>query len=178
LEPLSKGHILRNFGSRLLVGSTNYVYFSEPFRKHLSRPTNYIGITGFATMVESVGGGVYIGDRDGVKYYSGDDPSSWKVENASLERAFFGTSTVLPGNFFSGDLAKADEVAIWLSPVGYQAGLPGGEVVSLNSTQIRLPIYTEGHTALCEFDGRKQLVTAVNSNLSERSGAALDSVTI
>ena len=178
LEPAPYGHIIRAHNSRLLIGSTDYLYFTEAFRPHLVAPTGYVPITGFATMVESVDGGVYVGDKRGVTFYAGDDPVEWQVKDASPEKAIFGTSIVLSGDYFRGELQGHESIAVWLTQSGYQLGLPNGEVVRLNADQIRTPAYSQGCTAAIVRDGRKQLVTPVNSNVLAGASVALDSTTV
>ena len=178
LEPPPKGHFLRSFNSRLLIGTTGYVYFTEAFRPHLWDPRNYVMISGWATMIEPVDEGVFIGDKNGVRFYKGQDPTEWQAMDASPEVAIYGTSETVSGAFFGGELADFDEVAVWLTPKGYLVGTPTGEVLRLNADQVRIPMYSRGKSVVRTADGRKQLITAVNSNLSTDVGVALDSTTI
>ena len=179
LEPPPNGYIVRAFNSRLLIATTDFVYFTEAFRPHLHDPAHGFVITaGFTTMVEPVGEGVFIADKRGVKFYKGDDPTDWQVTDASPDPVVFGTSTVVPGSYFGGELAGFDEVAVWLSVSGYQIGTPNGEVVKINAEQVRLPAYTQGCSAFAIRDGRKQFVTPVNSNVLASASVALDSSTI
>jgi len=178
LQPLPFGHIIRAFGARLLVGSVDVVYFSEAFRSHLADPTGFVPATGSVTMIECVNEGAFIGDNYGVRFYKGDDPSNWQVSDGATERAIFGTSLVVSGSFFGGDLAGEDKVAIWLTESGYQVGLATGKVMKLNAGQVKLPSYTQGCAATLISDGRKQLITPVNSNQLAGASVALDSVTI
>jgi hypothetical protein len=178
LEPPPYGHILESHGSRLLIATTDYLYFTEAFRPHLIAPTSYVPITGFATMVAPVDGGIFVGDSRGVTFYEGEDPVQWKVKDASPDKAIFGTSMVLSGEYFEGELRNLDSIAIWMTRYGYQLGLPNGEVVRLNADQIRTPVYSQGCTAAIVRDGRKQVVTPVNSNVLAGVSVALDSTTI
>ena len=178
LEQPPKGHIIRSFNSRLLIGSTDSVYFTEAFRPHLHDPRSFVPIAGIAYMIESVGEGVFIADKRGVRFYKGEDPSTWTVHEASPEPVVYNTSTVVSGSFFGGELAQFDEVAVWLTRTGYQAGLPSGEVVRLNAGQVKTPSYIQGCTTTVLADGRKQLLTPVNSNELAEASVALDSTTI
>lgn len=178
LEPLPKGHIIRAFGSRLLVAGWGKVWFSEAFRPHLADPTGFILATGLVTMVEPVGSGVFIADNRGVRFYKGEDPTTWVSEEASPEKVVFGTSTIVSGKFFQEELTEFDEIAVWLTSSGYQLGLPTGEVLRLNASQVKLPAYTQGCTTTVVADGRKQLLTPVNSNKLAHANVALDSTTL
>lgn len=178
LEPLHKGHIIRAFNSRMLVADSNTLYFSEAFRPHLARPDGFVSMTGLITMVEPVEGGVYVGDSRGVRFYKGEDPTAWTVMEITPTPVIFGTSITVPGSFFQGEITSANEVAVWLSTEGYVLGLPEGEIIRLNSDQLKLPKYIQGCVALNLSDGRKQLVTPVNSNVLADANVALDSTTI
>jgi len=176
LEPTPKGHIIRAFNARLLIGTTDFVYFTEAFRPHLHDPAHgWVATAGFATMVEPVEGGVFIADKRGVKFYSGEDPTKWEVSDATPDPVVYGTSSVVPGSYFSGELAKYDSVAVWLSVSGYQVGLPTGEVMQINAEQVRLPNYVRGCSAYVVRDGRKQFITPVDSNVLASASVALDS---
>lgn len=177
LEPPPYGHIIRAHGSRLLIASSGYLYFTEAFRPHLIAPTGYVLTNGFVSMVEPVDNGVFVGDNRGVSFYAGDDPVQWQVRDASPEKVIYGTSIVLSGEYFRGDFQKHESVAVWLTRSGYQVGLPNGEVVRLNADQIRTPAYSRGCTAAVIRDGRKQLITPVNSNVLAGASVALDSTT-
>lgn len=176
LEPTPYGHIIRAFNSRLLIGSTNFVYFTEAFRPHLHDAAHgWVATAGFTRMVEPVEDGVYIADKRGVKFYKGEDPSSWQVKDVSPDTVIYGTSTTVPGSFFGGELTKFDSVAVWLSRSGYQIGTPTGEVLRVNAEQVSLPSYSFGCSAYAIRDGRKQFVTPVDSNVLADAGVALDS---
>lgn len=176
LEPPPYGHIIRAFNSRLLIGSTDFVYFTEAFRPHLHDSAHgFVPIVRAASMIRPVEDGVFIGDARGIHFYKGKDPESWVVEQVSPHKVIYGTDITAPGAHFRGRIAEFDEVAIWLSTVGYQIGLPTGEVISANAGQVKLPAYVLGSTAFITRDGRKQLISPVNSNLLADAGVALDS---
>jgi len=176
LSQLPYGYIIRAHGSRLYVATNNFVFFSEPFLPHLTNEANdFLPTNGFTTMVQPVNEGLFIGDQDGVRFYKGDDPSSFVVSNVSTEIPIFGTSISLPGEHLSGDMGKSDIAAVWLAPSGYHVGMPSGEVVRLHSRQVSLPQYVQGCTAFSIKDGRKQLITPVNSNVLADASVALDS---
>ena len=176
LEPAPKGFWVRSFGSRLLIGSTDFVYFTEAFRPHLYNPAHgFVAVSGVVSLLESVGPGVYIGDKRGVFYYEGSDPTNWAVKQVLSERVVFNTGLLVPGELFGGELAQFDEIALWLTTSGFCAGLPGGQVVRLTADRLRLPSYVQGCSAYYVRDGRKKVVTPVNSNVLAGVGVAVDS---
>jgi len=48
--------------------------------------------------------------------------------------------------------------------------------VRVNAGQVRLPSYVQGATVYGVREGRKQVVTAVNSNVLASASVALDSI--
>ena len=177
LSNLPFGYILRAHGSRLYVATNDFVFFSEPFLPHLTNAANgFIPVTGFVTMVQPVETGIFIGDQTGVRFYSGDDPEEFQVKDVSSEPVVYGTAVAVPGEFLPGDMGKgSDTVAIWLAPSGYQVGMPSGEIIRLHTKQVQLPRYVQGCAAFSTQDGRKQLITPVNSNELADVSVALDS---
>lgn len=176
LTYLPFGYTIRSHGSRLYVATTDFVFFSEAFMPHLCNAAHgFLPTTGFTTMLEPVDGGIYIGDQTGVNFYNGEDPLEFEPKKVSSEIPIFGTSIAVPGDFLPKDYASADVSAIWLTESGYYIGLPSGEVVRLHSRQVALPKYVQGCTAVSVKDGRKQLITPVNSNSLAGASVALDS---
>ena len=126
-------------------------------------------------MVQPVDGGIYIGDQTGVRFYKGEDPESFEVKEVSSEIAVFGTAISVPGEYLPVKLGKGESAAVWLAQSGYHIGLPSGEVVRLHSEQVQLPRYVQGCAAFFIKDGRKQIITPVNSNVLADASVALDS---
>jgi hypothetical protein len=178
LEPLPNGHIIRAYNSRLFVAGTDFVYFSSVFRPHLYRASHdFIPMTGLITMMQPVDGGIYVSDKRGVHFLAGEDPSSFTVEQVAQDKAVYGTGIAVPRDFFAPGLELDAEVAaVWLTKSGFVAGLPGGRVVYLNAERIRLPEYVQGCAAAVVADGRKQIISPVNSDLYGASSVAEDSI--
>lgn len=176
LEPLPKGYIIRSHGSRLMVATKDNVYYSSAFRPHLYNPAHdYFPIEGFAYMMEPVESGVFISDSTGVKFYRGADAKDFTVIDVSEERAVFNSSTVVSGKHMNERFNQYDEVVVWLSKSGYQVGLPSGEVVPLHNEQVNLPNYVQGCSTFLIHEGKKMLVTPVQSNELDGSNIAIDS---
>ena len=178
LVPLPYGHIVRAYNSRLFVASTGFVYFSRSFQPHLHNAAHdFIPTTGFTTMVEPVDGGVFIGDQRGVRFYVGDDPTSFEERETSHEVPIYGASTVVPGEMFDAELGlSADKVAVWLTISGFNAGRPDGGLMRFHTKQVKLPRYIQGCITPHVQKGIKQVITAVNSNVIASDCVAEDSV--
>lgn len=176
LEELPYGHFIETHGSRLLVAFENFVGFSNAFRPHLWDPRhNFIPFEGTITMLASVEGGVFVSDSTGVKFLKGDDPEQFIVKGADTNPAFYGSATRVPGDHFSEDLTANDEVIVWLSKTGHQAGMPDGSIVRLNPGQLDLPHYSTASGVFTKKDGVKRVLIPVNSNRRNGTGTAIDS---
>lgn len=176
LSHLPYGYTIRAHNSRLYVACDDFVFFSEPFAPHLTNQAHgFIPTTGFTSMLQPIEGGVYIGDANGVRFYKGDDPSEFEVIDASTETPVFNTAIAVPGEYLPGDLGEVDAAAVWLSSSGYNIGTPDGKVVRMHADRVKLPNYTQGCSVLSIKDGRKQLITPVNSNELANVSVALDS---
>lgn len=177
LSHMPFGYTIRAHSSRLYIATNDFVFYSEQFLPHLTNAAhNFLPTTGFTTMVQPVDTGIFIGDQTGVRFYKGEDPSTFEVEDVSTEIVVFGTAVAVPGAFLPKELAGGDVSAVWLTQSGYQVGLPSGEVVRLHTKQLQLPRYVQGCAAFSIKDGRKQLITPVNSNLLADASVALDSI--
>ena len=178
MSNLPYGYIIRAHKSRLYVATNDFVFYSEAFSPHLTNQANgFLPATGVVTMVQPVEAGIYIGDDTGVRFYAGSDPTSFEVKEVSTEPVVFGTALAVPGEFLPVQLGRSDIAAVWLASSGYHVGLPSGEVVRLHTEQVQLPSYVQGCAAFSIIDGRKQVITPVNSNVLADASVAFDSIT-
>jgi hypothetical protein len=176
LKPLPTGMLIRPHGARLMIADVDIISYSDAFRPHLYNPAkHFIPLNGYPYMMESVQSGVFVSDYDGVRFYKGGDAKEFEVIDVAEERAIFGSSAVLPGNFMEEKFSQFDRVCVWLSQSGYMVGLPTGEVVPLHSQQVKLPNYVQGCSTYFIHEGKKQLVTPVQSNEINGSNVAIDS---
>lgn len=176
LAPLPYGHFVRTHNSRLFVASKDFVYFSRAFNPHLHNPAyDYVPLVGTCTMLEPLDSGVFIGDSKGVKFYKGEGPDEYEVIDVSAEAPIYGTALAVAGEHLEEPFDQFDRVIIWLTQDGYQVGTPSGEVVRLHSDRVRLPLYRKGSSVLVLQDGRKQVVTSVDSNERAAPDVAVDS---
>jgi hypothetical protein len=178
LEELPFGHFIVAHGSRLLVAFENFLGFSNPFRPHLWDPRhNFIPFEDTITMLASVDGGIFISDSTGVKFLGGDDPEQFTVKHADSNPAIYGSAVTVPGDNFGDDLNMHNEIVVWLSKTGHQAGLPNGSIVRLNPGQLDLPQYSVASGVFTKKDGIKRVLIPVNSNQRNGTGTAIDSET-
>lgn len=180
LIPLPPGDFVRWHNGRLFTAGDGVVRFSEAMRPHLHNPAHgVIPFSGRIAFMESVGDGIYVGDRRGVWFLAGTDPTKFEMRRVSAHRAVSRSSLVMPSRHFPEKEVPADTpVAVWLSTAGYMVGMPNGATVELQPDRLRVASGLTGRSALLMREGRKQVVTSVNSTSTSAATpeAAVDSV--
>ena len=178
LVPLPPGDIVRWHNGRLFTAKNGALRFSEALRPHLHDPAHgVIPFSGHIAFVESVGDGLYVGDSRGVWFLSGTDPTKFEQRRVSTCRAVARSSIMVPPEHFPPKQVPAEApVAVWLSTSGYVVGMSGGTTVELQPDRLKVSSGLTGRSAFLLREGRKQVVTPVNSTSTATFGTAVDSV--
>lgn len=178
LSPLPGGDIIRWFNGRLYTAVDGRITYSEPLRPHLYNAAhNWIPISGRLAFLEPVVDGIYYGDSRGVWFLAGGDPTKFEQRLVSTCRAVRFSSVVVPPEHFPEDVIQSEfPVAVWLSTSGYVVGTPGGKTIELQADRIKVPPGLSGRTAFLIRNGRRQVVTPVNSTAYTTDVAAQNSV--
>lgn len=161
LAPMPGGHFVRGESGRLFVAAGDTLWFSEPLRPHLTAPRhNFVRFVGQIRFVEFVAGGAYVGDDRGVWWLAGDDPTQYRLQQASDAVAVARSSTLVPMHQIGAIGSRvASDCAVWLSSDGYMVGSPGGQVTALHADRVRLSPQVTGQSVFLVRDGIKQIVT-------------------
>lgn len=177
LAPMPPGDFVRWQAGRLYTAKNGVLYFSEAMRPHLYNPAHgAIPFSGHIAFVESVGDGLYVGDSRGVWFLAGTDPTKFEHRRVSTCRAVARSSIMVPPEHFPPKQVQTTEpVAVWLSTSGYVVGMPGGTTVELQPDRLKVPSGMTGRSAFLFREGRKQVVTPVNSTSTAPFGTAVDS---
>lgn len=178
LVSLPPGDFVRWHNGRLFTAKNGALRFSEALRPHLHNPAHgVIPFSGHIAFVESVGDGLYVGDSRGVWFLSGTDPTKFELRRVSTCRAVAYSSIMVPPEHFPPKQVPAEvPVAVWLSTSGYVVGMPGGTTVELQPDRLKVPSGLTGRSAFLLREGRKQVITPVNSTSTATFGTAVDSV--
>ena len=178
MKPMPSGEFITWLAGRLYIARGNTLYFSEAGRPHLHTPAhNYIQFSGLITFIESVSDGIYVGDSRGVWFLSGNDPVKFEQILVNINRAIRRSGVKIPaGNLPEKKVPSPNPVAVWLSTVGYVAGMDGGVTVELQPERVKVPAGLIGRTVYLFRDGIKQVITPVNSTSTVAFGTAVDSV--
>lgn len=177
LRPLPGGEFIRSHNGRMYVARVGEIVFSEAFRPHLYNPAyNRIPIVGIPRFMEPVVGGIFYGDARGVHFLRGGDPTKFVSEHVSTCRAVSRSSIMVPGEHFDeSDVGSDSPVALWLSTSGYTVGLSNGETKELHPDRIKVQPGLTGRSVFYMQDGRKHVITPVNSTSTAVAEAAVDS---
>lgn len=178
LEPMPPGEFICWHNGRLFTAKNGAVRFSEAGWPHLHNPAHgVIPFSGHISFIASVGDGMYVGDSRGVWFLSGNDPVKFSQKMVSTCRAVKGSSVMVPPEHFPPKMVMATEpVAVWLSTSGYVVGMQGGATVELQPHRVKVPAQLSGRSIYLFRNGRKQIVTPVNSTATAAPGIAVDSV--
>lgn len=177
LVPMPGGSIVRWHNGRLVTAHLGTLRVSEPLQPHLHNPAHgVIPFSGFISFVESVNDGLFVGDSRGIWFLSGNDPSKFDARRVSTCRAAMRSSIMVPSEHFPQKMVQTDQpVALWLSTSGYVVGMPGGTTVELHPDRIKVPPGLTGRSVFLLRNGRKQVITPVNSSVAAAFGVAVDS---
>jgi len=178
LVPMPPGDFVRWHNYRIFTARDGVLRFSEAGRPHLHSPAHgVIPFSGHISFIESVLGGIYVGDSRGVWFLSGGDPTKFEQRLVSTCRAVARSSIMVPPEHFSEKKVPASTpVAVWLSTSGYVVGMPDGTTVELQPDRVKVPSGLSGRSVFLLREGCKQVVTPVNSTSTAAFGTAVDSV--
>lgn len=174
LVPLPPGEFIRGHAGRLYVARGDTVFFSEPLRPHLHDPRhNFIKFVGPVRFMESVTGGVFVGDDRGVWFLPGNEPE--QIRRATGVRAIHRSSVLVPGAHFDKNITQSDQdCAVWLSEEGYMLGRATGDTVSLHPERVRVAAALEGRSRFIVREGMKQIITLTAATTANGFGVATD----
>lgn len=177
LIPMPPGDFITWHAGRLYTAKNGAVRFSQALRPHVHNPaTDIIPFSGHISFLAAVVDGIYVGDSRGVWFLSGSDPTKFEQRLVTKNRAVTNSALVVsPENFPPKIVTSETPVAVWLSTVGYVVGMPNGVTVELQSDRVEVPSGLAGRSAFLLRDGRKQIVTPVNSSTTAANGIAVDS---
>lgn len=174
LEPMPAGDLLASGNGRLFAAVDGVLIWSEPMRYGLSRiGFNHLRLPARITMMVYVGAGtegagllVAAGQR--TYWLGGPDPGAWRQVLAAAHGAVPGTLVHCPGSAWG--METRGLVPVWLSDTGhFVAGLPGGQVVSVNGDGYVAHGADAGASMFREVDGIPQLVSSLRGPFAQQS---------
>jgi hypothetical protein len=177
MVPLPPGDFIRWHNGRLYTASIDTLRWTEALRAHVhDASANLMRFSGYISFIEPVVDGIYVGDSRGVWFLKGGDPDEFNPVRVSPCRAVARSSTLVPPEHFNPKQVQTPyPCAVWLSTSGYVVGMAGGTAIELHADRVRVPGGLVGRSLFFYSEGRKQIVTPVNSNVTASYGLAVDS---
>lgn len=171
LDKMPPATSIAHLGGRIYGALGNALYWSEPLRYGLYRPSrNWMPFSGNIKAIAAVeGAGLYvIGDK--TWFLSGTEPD--KFEQTEVLSYGGPEQHVLrvPREAFTALNIDIADVPVWLSDRGFHAGLPSG-VVNLTEKEVVVDSYKRIAALYREQNGRRQVI-ATGAN-PERSSIAM-----
>lgn len=167
LRRMPTGQIIRGFKGHLLIARGNVLYWSEPLRYGLYKPsTNYILFESNITLLEPItDSGIYVGTAQGVVFLSGGTLMDIKVSRPLSPRPFEKSGRRIKDVDLPGREDKYPEAVVWLTQYGFMYGLPDGLVVNVTYDRIRLPAFERAFTGVQIENGQRRIIASVSSDV-------------
>lgn len=177
LTPMPPGDFVRGHAGHLYVVVGDTLWFSDAMRPHLrDERHNFIQFAGTISFIESVSGGLFVGDSRGVWFLPGNDPTQFKLTRASGRSAVRRSALRVPGTHFDPEVVQTrEDVVLWLGVDGYMVGRSDGSVVALHPDRVRVAAGLEGKSAVVVRNGLRQVLTLVAASTPRTYGFAIDS---
>jgi len=159
LEVLPAGSHIASYLGRLYVGSSDWIYYSEPQAPTKFSPgRNWIRATGLR-FVAAVEGGLVIANAAGTWLHRGD-PHTPDSTVTLLTRARAAANSALPVS--GAEFGEAGEWLVWLTEDGFALLSPRGEVQMPQRGMLRVDVSSPVTLSLHRENGQARIVASVD----------------
>lgn len=136
LSPMPSGKYLKHWQGRLWQARANVIRFSEALAYHLHDERHgFIQMPQAVTFLEPVDGGIWVGQRDHVAFLQGTNPSEFVLIKKTQQAPIEGSAVRM--SIETSEQSTGAQVVVWLSSVGYMAGMPDGSVLPYQSKNLQ-----------------------------------------
>ena len=136
LSPMPSGKYLRYWQGRLWQAKANIIRFSEALAYHLHDERHgFIQMPQAITFLEPVDGGIWVGQRDYVAFLQGVSPNEFVLIRKTQQAPIEGSAVRMA--IETSEQISGAQMVVWLSSVGYVAGMPDGTVVPYQSKNLK-----------------------------------------
>ena len=157
LSIMPSGKYLSVWQGRLWQASANIIRFSQALAYHLhDERHDFIQMPQAITFLEPVDGGIWVGQRDHVAFLQGTNPSEFVLIRKTHQAPIEGSAVRMA--IETSEQINGAQMVVWLSSVGYVAGMPDGSVTPYQSS--RLKDITAKHGNSVRFN--KRIITTVS----------------
>ena len=175
LRAPSPSTLVRVFNGRIYGARDEMVWFTEPLRYSLARPSQgvYLYPT-HPTLLEPVRSGMFVGGAFGVYFLAGRDPYDATQIAVSAKAPIPRAVTRVPGDW----LGQSDSSlpAWWTQDGGMQVGMPDGTVQDMTADRLGIPQFQYGAMLVREREGMRQVVSVLGRGGEISNAVATDSV--
>ena len=136
LSIMPSGKYLSVWQGRLWQASANIIRFSQALAYHLhDERHDFIQMPQAITFLEPVDGGIWVGQRDHVAFLQGTNPSDLVLIRKTQQAPIEGSSVRMA--IETSEQSTGAQVVVWLSNLGYMAGMPDGSVTPYQSSRLK-----------------------------------------
>ena len=157
LSIMPSGKYLSVWQGRLWQASANVIRFSQAMAYHLhDERHDFIQMPQAITFLEPVDGGIWVGQRDHVAFLQGTNPSDFVLIRKTQQAPIEGSSVRMA--IETSEQSTGAQVVVWLSNLGYMAGMPDGSVIPYQSSRLKDIAAKQGNSV--RFN--KRVITTVS----------------
>ena len=136
LSIMPSGKYLSVWQGRLWQASANIIRFSQALAYHLhDERHDFIQMPQAITFLEPVDGGIWVGQRDHVAFLQGTNPSEFVLIRKTHQAPIEGSAVRMA--IETSEQISGAQMVVWLSSVGYVAGMPDGTVSPYQSKNLK-----------------------------------------
>ena len=136
LSPMPTGKYLSVWQGRLWQASANIIRFSQALAYHLhDERHDFIQMPQAITFLEPVDGGIWVGQRDHVAFLQGTNPSEFVLIRKTQQAPIEGSAVRMA--IETSEQIVGAQMVVWLSSVGYVAGMPDGAIAPYQSKNLK-----------------------------------------
>ena len=136
LSAMPTGKYLSVWQGRLWQAFANIIRFSQAMAYHLhDERHDFIQMPQAITFLEPVDGGIWVGQRDHVAFLQGTNPSEFVLIRKTHQAPIEGSAVRMA--IETSEQISGAQMVVWLSSVGYVAGMPDGTVAPYQSKNIK-----------------------------------------
>ncbi len=137
--PPAGSHLEYAFG-RMFIAEDNVVWWSEPYREDLyDKARNFWQFETCVRMIKRVRDGMFVSDEKGIYFMAGTNPAEaaqvWLTPYPALE--WSDCPEYIDGQDIG--IESGGPCALWVSTEGLCLGLPTGQLLNLNRSQVVYP---------------------------------------
>lgn len=174
-RPPFASRIVRAYNGRIYGVRDEMVWFTEPLRYGLCRPSQGAYLyDDDITLLEPVTEGVFVGGSFGIFFLAGRDPYDVTQLAVSALPPIPRAVARVPGNWL--ELPVRDVPAWWTQGGGMQVGMPDGTVQEMTSDRLGIPQFRYGAMMVREHEGMRHVVSVLGRGGEVDRMAASDSV--